>query len=206
MRNLSLEQVYKRINKKILIVGGYTEDKSIINIIKSCRLKPISIFNGNFNPNNALETIWVDEFDNNIEIKNKKAKINLNTRQIQQTTTDIFKNETISFIVEHSSLACVGLYPDSQNFILLLKGTDNYLRSYTYLDNQLLICSPLFVGLKVLKCCFPKQLKYFQKLTIKSEIKNNKEVEWFITTLPAHKLLLPNIATYDKLRSILYNE
>lgn len=206
MRNVSLDQFYRKINKKILLIGGYTEDKSIVDIIKSCRLKPISVFSNYFDSSAVLDTVWVDEFNNNVEIKKKKLRVNLNARTLQTTTTDIFRNETMEFLISHSSLACIGLYPDSQNFILLLKGTDNYFRCYSCQNNELSVTSPLIVGLKVLRQCFPAHLKYFQKLVVKSEIKNLKEVEWLITTLPAQKLLLPNIVTYNKLRSILYNE
>ena len=209
MRSLSLEQFYKRIKNKIAIVGGYIEDKSICSIIKSCRLKPITVFTEHFDFKTLLEPVWIGE-DRNIaiEIKKKKAKvITLLQNEVHSMVTDIFKNETVKFIVEHSSYACIGLYPDTKNFILLLMGTDNYFRCYECIDDRVKIITPLIVGLKILKCCVTmKSLTSFQKLTIKSELKPVKDVEWFIVPLPAQKLFMLNIVAYNKLRSILYNE
>ena len=210
MRNLSLDQFYKRIKGKIALVGGYIEDKSICNIIRSCRLKPASVFAPQFKFHTTFENIWVDEYSGSVmEIKQKKAKIKLLPITLPGISTDIFKNETIKFIIEHSVYTCVGLYPGTKNFILLLMGTDNYFRCYEYVDDEygIKIISPLIVGLKILKYCMTmKSIKYFKKLTIKSELKSVKDVEWFIVPLPASKLLIPNIVAYDKLRSILYNE
>jgi len=211
MQNLSLEQFYKRIKNKIALIGGYIEDKSICDIIKACRLKPLSIFSpssNHFVPQKILEDMWVDEFNGNVlEIKKKKAKIKFWPVTLLSNSTDIFKYETIQFIIEHSSYACIGLYPDTKNFILLLMGTDNYFRCYECIDDRIKIITPLIVGLKILKCCVTmKSLTTFQKLTIKSELKPVKDVEWFIVPLPAQKLFMLNIVAYNKLRSILYNE
>lgn len=207
MFNISLEQFNKRIKNKIALIGGYIEDKSICAIIKSCRLKPFSVYSNYFLFATTLEDIWVDEFGNAVEINKKKTKIKPLSVTLPALTTDIFKNETIQFIVEHSKYVCIGLYPDTKNFILLLMGSDNYFRCYECIDDHMKIIAPLIVGLKILKCCVTmKPIKYFKKLTIKSELKLVKDVEWFIAPLPANKLLIPNIIAYNKLRSILYNE
>lgn len=207
MRNLSLEQFYKRINKKIALLAGYLEDKTITTIVRSCRLKPIKSFSDSFDFSTCLEEQWVDEFNNLIEIKNKKVKLRWSATDVNKTTTDIYRNASIDFIVSHSKSALIGLYPGNENFILLLLGTDNYWRCYNYIDNQLSICSPLHVGIKTLRYMVNCKVgKYFQKLNIKSDVKELSQVEWFITTLPANKMFLPNIVTYNKLRSILYNE
>jgi len=210
MRNLSLDQFYKRLAKKIAVVGGYIEDKSICAIIKSCRLKPLSVFSDSFNFKTALELEWIDEYgDILLEIKKKKAKTRLYMgAPIPHITTDLFKHETVDFIINHSKYACIGLFPSTQNFILLLMGTDNYFRCYVCIDDGIVEYGvPLMVGLKILKYCVTmKALKYFKKLPIKSEKKALKDVEWFIVSLPAHKLFMPNIIAYDQLRSILYNE
>lgn len=208
MRNISLNQFYKKIKNKIALVGGYIEDKSICHIIKSCRLKPITIFSNHFSFDTSLETIWVDEESSHIiEIKKKKAKIQPCTASVPHISTDLFKNETNEFIINHSKFACIGLFPDTTNFILLLMGTDNYFRCYDCVDDTVTYRTPLIVGLKILKHCVNmKPITYFKKLTIKSELKELDKVEWFITTLPASKLFLPNIVTCNKLRSILYNE
>ena len=207
MRNLSLEQFYKKINKKIILLGGYLEDKSIIPIVRSCRLKPLKAFFDNYDYKTSLEESWVDEFNNIIEIKKKKVKVRWHATDVSKTTTDIYRNENIQFIVEHSKLALIGLQPGSENFILLLTGTDNYLRCYNFTNNNLTICSPLTVGIKLLRNYLTsKPVKYFKPLTVKSDIKELAGIEWFITVLPASKLFLPNIVAYKQLRSILYNE
>jgi hypothetical protein len=207
MRNLSLEQFYKKIKKKIVMLGGYLDDKSIVPIVRACRLKPIKVFSESFDFATSLEEAWVDEFNNVVEIKKKKIKVRWNASDVSKTTTDIYRNETIDFIIAHSKLALIGLYPGTENFILLLLGTDNYLRCYNYVNQHLDICSPLRVGVKMLKYYLnSKTGKYFKKLTVKSDIKELSDIEWFITPLPTTKLFLPNIVAYSKLRSILYNE
>jgi hypothetical protein len=207
MRNLSLEQFYKKINKKIAILAGYLEDKTIPSMIKACRLKPLRVFSDSFDFESSLENTWVDEFNNLIEIKKKKVKIRWNSANVNQTTTDIYRNETIEFIASRSKLALVGLFPGSENFILLLTGTDNYLRYYIYEDGVIGIHSPLQVGLKMLHYYLnSKPSKYFKQLAVKPDVKELQDLVWFITPLPASKLFLPNIVTYSKLRSILYNE
>lgn len=207
MRNLSLEQFYKRISNKIAVVGGYLDDKSICSVIKSCRLKPLSVYSKHFTYETKLEDIWVDEFGHLLSINKKKTKIKPLSATIPDISTDIFKYEKVEFIVDHSSYACIGISPDTTNFILLLMGTDNYFRCYECKNDVIRPLTPLIVGLKILKYCMTmKPVKYFKKLTIKSELQWAKNVEWFIVPLPANKLLIPNIVAYKQLRNILYNE
>lgn len=201
MRNVSLEQFYKKINKQIAIAGAYTENIYLPQIIKGCRLKPITIFSKYFTPTSILERCWIDEFNNILEIKKKIPQVKFNAGMTSQITTDIYRNETANFISERSKLACVGLYKNTADFILLLWGTDNYWRAYTYHDNQLSICSPLTGGIKVLQSCLRWQTKSFKKM--KSELKTLHDVDWVMIKLPIHQIALHNIDSYDKLRSIL---
>jgi len=196
-----LEQFNKKIAKKILLVGAYTNNKFLPNIIKNCRLKPETVFSQTFNSKSGLETKWVDEFaDKYLEIKNKKIKIQNQQHKFPNVSTDIFKNETINFIIEHSQSICIGLIPESTNFILLSRGTDNYFRCYINENDQLNIISPLTVGYKILEAFIKfKKQKHFIKLNTKSELKDLRHVEWFIVTVPVSKFFIPNIVAYSKL-------
>lgn len=201
MKNISLEQYYHKIKKKISIVGAYTEDLYVINIIKSCRLKPMSVFSGK---DKLLEDVWLDEFNNSIKIKNKKIKVELSSNKLQHTCTDIFRNENIEFLVSKSLLVCIGIADDNK-FILVLKGSDNYLRCYECLNNSFVISSPLIIGLGVLKYCFTEPIKDLNRLLIKSEFNHLNDHKWFMIKLPTTRHVLQQINN-KQLEKILYNE
>ena len=204
MRNLSLEQFYRRIHNKIITVGGYLEDKYIPIILKSCRLKPISIFNDDFDINTMLETIWIDEFNNIIEIRNKKLKLKLGAADINQTSTDIWRNETPKFLAEHSHKTLIGLTPDSEDFVLILTGSDNYLRCWIYQNSILTLCSPLVVGLNVLRYYLMLKMKNpWRHIIIKSDNKKMREMQWYISKLPIKNDM--ELIEYTTLRRILDN-
>lgn len=205
MRNVSLDQFNKRIKNKIAVVGGYLEDRSICAIIKSCRLKPLSAYSDNFDLATKLETVWVDEFNNVMEIRKKKLKIHFNYTKIPITTTDLFRYETVKFIAQHSHYACIGIYPSKKNCIVLFVGSDNYFRCYN-VGEDIKLVSPLCVGMKLLGYCARlRGMRNLRKLTIKSELKMLNGVEWIIVRLPANKVAIEYLDGCEKLKEILTN-
>lgn len=204
MYSNSIDQFYKRIRSKIAVIGGYLDDKLICSIIKSCRLKPSDVFtNASFQLRvPSLERTWFDEFDHKLIITEKK-KLEIRCQpHLGKISTDLFRNETIEFIMKHSKYAFVGLTPESENFTLLFMGSDNYLRCYSHNNGVFELCSPLTVGIKVLRRVVnSRQIKQISKLTLKSEMPELASTQWF--TVPAFEL--SRIDNIKKIRSILLN-
>lgn len=203
MHNISLEQFYKRINRQIAIVGAYTGNEYLPQIIKACRLKPITAFSRYFTTRSILERTWIDEFGNLLEIKKKTPQIKFGAVQTPQITTDIYRNASIEFIVTRSKFVCFGWYND--NWIIVLWGSDNYWRAWRYVDNQLIICSPLTIGMRVLQSWIRWHTKTCKTLRINTGLTELQEMKWIIGTLPAKTKLLAQIDTNSKLRRILAN-
>lgn len=205
MYNISLEQFYKRINGKINLVSGYLQDKSYKFIIKSCRLKPTTVFSNQFSFQTSLENEWVDEFGNSLQIENRKARIALYSKKYNCITTDLYRYENINTILKLSRLACVGLRQNGDSCLLCL-GLDNYFRCF-FIDENIKTISPLVIGLEVIKqITQTKQPRHFTIVYTQSEMVEWQNTTWFMLSLPADKLFLPNVLKYEKLRRILFNE
>lgn len=209
MHNFSLDQYYRRINKKIEVVGAHLEDSLLPPLIRRCRLKPITVFSDTYNPEKVYENVWVDEFGQYIlAIDKNTIRITDNDIPIPTHCTDIYRNETIDFLVKHSKFACVGLFPEADHFILLLGGTDKYFRCYTHFNNEFKIVSPLMIGLKLLKRCVKfkkKENGTIRIQNIKSERKNLKDVQWFIVALPKTRYFARKLKGHETLKRIIYN-
>lgn len=207
MRNNSLEQFYRKINRRLLMVGGYLGDKTLPTIFKACRLKPLTVFYKNLDARAILEPIWIDEFNYTVEIKNKKIKLGTNS-VIEQYSTDIYKYSDLKFLIERSRIVLVGLLPSSLNFVVVLLGSDNYVRVYRYVDNQLQICSSLTIGIKLLRYLLfaRKPEQGFKRVPIRPKIKNLEGMEWWISSLPISDKMIPQFEKYTQLRNILYSQ
>lgn len=209
MHNFSLDQYHRRIHKKIEMVGAFLEDPYLPKIIRSCRLKPITVFFNDYSPKKLLESIWVDELGAYLlNIEKKNIQVRENKIEIPKHCTDIFRHESISFLVTHSKFACVGLLPETDCFVLLLGGTDNYFRCYTHFNKSLKIASPLIIGLKLLKRCVrfkKKENKTIRIQNIKSERKEFEDIKWFIVALPRVRYFARKLKGYDTLKEIIYN-
>lgn len=207
MRTIGLDQFYKRIEKRIALFGGYTEYPLIKEVIKSCRLKPLSVYSNSFRMRDViLEREWVDEFgDKSVGLFRKAPVVKECSRAIPLISTDIFQNEKPRFIVDHSKYAYIGKYGKSSDFTLLLMGLDNYVRCYTYKDRVFSISSPLNAGLKVLYSFVSNKLDFpMRKLTVKSEIEEMQKMSWFLINLPANKKLINKIRN-NKIKEIVFN-
>lgn len=154
-----MEYFYKRIDKQIKLIAAYIESPSLIKIIKSCRLKPYTIFSDNFQSSNTkLERHWVDEFGNSLIFEEKISRIIVNdtsTIEYTKTSTDLFFANPIQTTIKNSSFAFVadGNHLDKPFYIIALYGNDEYLRAYIYTTEWNRI-SPLLLGIKTLNSIF----------------------------------------------------
>lgn len=154
IKNTDLESLYNKINGRIELIGSALEDDILPKIMKSCRLKPYSIFSGTFQSRKVFETYWVDEFGNSLIIENKKLKILMNDTQINKNTrisTDLFFANNIDDIAKNSKCALIinGVAENNCYFVAFY-GKDDYLRVF-FCNKELVRVSPLLLGMNTLR-------------------------------------------------------
>lgn len=210
MKSISIENLYNKIHRKILLAESYTEYGDLSFIIKACRLKPsdnsISL---------TLDRKWFDEYGNTLNIvKNKRFKIienDLSIDKSQLICTDLYDGLPIHKIAKVSKLVYVLTGKDEdfqeEHLIIAFLGIDNYIRVYYIYGGQMAMCSPLNLGMKVLKSIAEnKDIRYFTEL-------NNKDLVLFpctnqrswISFYPASNKFLETISKESELFSQLLN-
>lgn len=158
MNSTDLENLYIKIDGHIRLVGAYTQNDNLVKIIKSCRLKPYSIFTNDFQPGTRFEKHWVDEFGNSLKFKNSDPYIVFNDTQIMENTkigTDLFFGRSVRTTAQSSNFALVvsGNFLDKNLYMVALYGKDEYLRVFIH-DGEWRKISPLTLGLKTLQQLF----------------------------------------------------
>lgn len=208
MKSISIENLYNKIQRKILLAESYTEYPNLSFIIQSCRLKPSD-------NELTLERHWCDEYGNSLNIiKNKKIRIienDLTIDKSQLTCTDLYDGLPIHKIAKVSKLVYLLTGKDEdlqeEHLIIAFLGIDNYLRVYYVYDGQMVMCSPLNLGMKILKSIAEnRDIKFFTEL-------NNKELVLFpcinqkswISFYPASNKFLETISKECELFSQLLN-
>lgn len=124
--NRDIETFY-RINAHALqLTADFGGSKWIIHLIKSCRLKPYSVFRPNYN-RRRLERKWVDEFGGSVYFYHTKLETLIKDPKIKGTevSTDLFGARCLKDTMAMSSAVVV-----SEN-IFLLYGQDEYFRAFT---------------------------------------------------------------------------
>lgn len=154
MQSTDLESLYNKIEGHILLVGAYTQDLNLIKIIRSCRLKPYSIFDGSFQPGTRFEKHWVDEFGNSLKFEGKKPRIVLNDTQLIDNTkisTDLFFGNSINKTANNSKFALIaeGKQNDINFHVAAFYGQDEYLRVFMH-DKKWCRISPLLLGINTI--------------------------------------------------------
>jgi hypothetical protein len=213
MTSPSLDNLYTKLNKHILLAQSYTEISELFFIIKSCRLKPNDyVFDKR--PNKIiLYRNWFDEFGSSLQIKDKKLKIIHNDLSLDRSKiicTDLYYGLSLDRVIKISSLMylCAGVDEDTQQdcFFLTLLGIDNYLRSYLYLYGQWQQVSSLLLGLDNLKILARHtDIKYFRNLSNQKNwpIPCLNAQEW-LSCLPISSALLSDLRKQsDKIADIL---
>ena len=177
MKNYSIDYLYSKIDKHILLVQSYTEINALSFIIKSCRLKPYDLLSKNKDYTLSIYNKWCDEFGNSLNIKeNKKIQIKLNDLFVNKNNincTDLYYGISLNKVAKLSKLVYIfsGIDEDihhEYNFVAFL-GIDNYLRCFMYLYDEWSIISPLYLGLDILKNIYDHlDIKYFLSLKNKN--------------------------------------
>jgi hypothetical protein len=172
MRNLDLETVYNRIDKTISLSSAYSKNIYMKDIIKSCRLKPYSIFNNDLSKKAKLETHWIDEFNNSLYIDKYKVDIVMNDSSLDDNksmTTDLFYGLDIYNTINISSFACTANTNEIK--IIYLVGNDRYLRCFKILNQKEIIkVSPLYFGIEILSEIIKNNgIKFEKELIIKTD-------------------------------------
>jgi hypothetical protein len=179
MKSPSLNSIYDKLKKHILLVESYTELKQLSFIIKACRLKPFSYFFEEKKSKLILYRWWFDEFGNSFKIvKNKQCKIIYNDLSLDLSKiacTDLYYGLSLEQIAKMSKLffICAGKDEDTLNNVFLISflGIDDYLRTFLYMYGEWQQVSSLYLGLGNLKAIGKNlDIKYFLKLNKKENI------------------------------------
>jgi hypothetical protein len=162
MKSIDLETLYSKIKKSIQITSTYLNEPLFPQLVKSCRLKPYSIFTG-FSSKiqvNKLEYHWVDEFGGSLFVeKNNISHIKLDDQSLKtatQISTDLFYGNSVSQILTKSKAVIFS----ADHF--LFYGQDEYFRCFEMGKNNIRR-SPLVSGLKNLlevSECINQKIKY----------------------------------------------
>lgn len=196
MYNQSLEQFYKKINKRIMLVSSYLGDSSYDFIIRACRLKPLNaMFGSKFNSQiTTLENEWVDEFGNILDISDKKPRVIFNNITLDRAallSTDPYYSRRVCDLAANSKLAFILVGEDEdyldEYYIVSLLGNDGYLRTYVYIYGKWEQYSSLCLGLKTLGAIAgSRDVKHFINVKNKvSTVYPCGEWEAWITSWPA---------------------
>jgi hypothetical protein len=198
MKSPSLDTLYHKIDKHILLAEAYTEIKNLSFIIRTCRLKPYSYVYEKRDKKIVLYKWWFDEFGNSLKIDNKKFKIISNDLTLNKdyiTSTDLYYGLSLDKIVKMSKMCYIisGKDEDYTPYhIISFLGIDNYLRCYCYLNEEWVKVSPLLLGQAVLQTIADNlELKYFLDFDgIKNNLLPYPITNQWLTCLPANEHLL----------------
>ena len=145
IKNTSYKDFVNKIERHIKIISGYLEDNLYFNIIKGCRLKPISVFSKNFSYKSFFENIWIDEFGNTLNIKEKTITENDTNYKFKLIKTDLWFGRDIIEILDHSAVAyvCVGITNNKKTYEVLCLGLDYFLRGFIISPDERKVYPPL---------------------------------------------------------------
>lgn len=179
MKAISLDTLFMKLRRQILLAESYSEIKNLAFIIKSCRLKPYSYFFEAKSSKLILYKWWFDEYGNSLRIlKKQRLKITYNDLALNKdkiSSTDLYYGLPLDKISRMSKLVfiCAGRDEDMLEdcFFISYLGIDNYLRTYLYMFGELTQVSSLLLGIANLKAIAKNvDIKYFQELKKKENI------------------------------------
>jgi hypothetical protein len=150
LKNIDIETFHKKIEKKITTFGGHARNsRRMLNIVKSCRLKPYSIF-GDFSFNEGIDKHWIDEYNNSLVLGSNGLEVVYDDVRLKNciiTTTDLFYGRSITDTIKDSKLMLflVGTKPAIVSY-----GLDEYYRSYSFNMGRWEKVSPLIIGMEMI--------------------------------------------------------
>lgn len=170
MKNLSLNQLYDKIDKSIRLLEAHTEINKLSFVIRACRLKPWFVLEDDILSLNklVLHHQWFDEFNNSVEITKKhKLLITHNDLKISHTKnicTDLYNGLSLDKIYKISKLMHLYIGYDNNELFsyVTFMGIDNFFRTYYLYENNWLRCSPLMLeSHRILNICEHLDIKFF---------------------------------------------
>ncbi len=209
--NYLAEEYYERIKPEVNLIGSFTGDNQIVEILLKCRLKPYN-YNTQFNRKLILRKHWVDEFGNSLLIENGKAKIVENHLNIDHSVvknSDLYFGLPVSKISKISKLAhlSTGVDEDFEEecIVLTFLGLDDCFRTFCLYNGEWRRFSPLSIGLKnIRKILNNTDVKVFNQLTIGERViyPCSTWSEWMVR-LPANELFWKeNIMNKETLKQL----
>ena len=143
MRSVDLETFHRRIKNSIQIASDYVNEPLFGHLVRACRLKPHSVFTGQFQKN-TLEYCWIDEFGYCLDLSsNRTLAIKQSpTSNTTQIGTDLWFGLGTKALLPISKVAI--LHPSW----LLLYGKDEYLRCFNLETRNK--ASPLECGVELI--------------------------------------------------------
>lgn len=209
MKSISIENLYNKIHRKILLVESYTEQKDLGFLMKMSRVKPFGDLSL------SLEKKWFDEHGNTLNIvKNKRLKIiegDLSIDKSALVCTDLYDGLPIHKVAKISKLVYVLTGKDEDlgedHLIIAFLGIDNYLRVYYIYNEQMAMCSPLNLGMKVLRSIVEnRDIKYYLQLNNNEPVlfPCNGQKSW-ISFYPPPNKFLESVSKENELFSQLLN-
>lgn len=208
MNSPSIERLYAKLDKHLLLTEAYTEINGLSFVIKACRLKPVDFVFKTRSTKLMLHRWWFDEFGNSFKIiKNKRIKFIFNDLKLNRNKivcTDLYNGLDITHIIKMSKIISIysGLDEDLSQPCCLLAflGIDNRLRSYLYLYGEWAQVSPLLIGLQELKNIAKyRDIKFFkfeENKKIPLPCANGKS---WISCLPPSDLFLSSLDKHCEL-------
>lgn len=202
MKVKSLNTIYHKLHKHILLAQAFTEVKELSFIIKSCRLKPSDyVFNKKYYSPVKLYDKWFDEFGNTLNIKSKDISITFNDLSLNRDKiicTDLYYGLSIDKIMKISKFAyfVTERDDDQEYYIITFLGIDDYLRSYLYFDGELSCVSPLILGLDDLKFMYG-EIDIDNFIKIENEIGSGISRRAWLSSMPLGSEFLEQLNKCD---------
>ena len=197
MANISLEEFYLKIQKHINLATDYSGYEHLSFIIKSCRLKPVTLLEKGLTPefrSTKLFKEWIDEFNCQYEIiKDKRIKLHpFQLNNLKKINTDLYYGLNIKSISKISKLALFIDYQDPDLglvTVITFYGIDNYFRTFMIHDDKIEKISTLLLGIRTLNLLAEKiNIGYFEEISIRDvpmfpDLKSQKA---YLTFWPGH--------------------
>lgn len=161
MKNIDIEKFYRKIKGHLKLLTAYTDNPTLPKIIRSCRLKPHSIFEDGFEFTTKLENHWVDEFGNSLYLTSSSMQLKLGDLSVNKNArncTDLFYGNSINVTGKNSKFALIAagteLLSDNDFYLVSFYGIDEYIRAFIFTPPVWTRVSPLMMGTNTLEKFF----------------------------------------------------
>ena len=180
------------INKVLNFVIGYTEQPSIGKILKTCNLRPCA---------GKHPLIWYDEFG--YQVKIEKYKSTVDSAPKINLSTDLFRLQSPVVSIRDSQIICLGIGNGGQ-FVISPLCHDDLIRSYYYDGDEIIVQSPLLIGIPILS----KFLDHFGKniVELREDSPFFPNFDWWVIPYPIDPIFSGYFKDHKILHSLLLNK